>query len=90
MENKKIVVTEKCEIEIPEAKMLIQFDGKKVQLSFLTDTDLMVDGDFRIGTTGNFEVISKGNVFLDTVEEESSINLNCRNKKEQKKLIEDK
>ena len=64
----KIVVTEKCEIEIPKAGMIIKFDGSTVQLGFVTNTELFVDGDLRIATTGDFEVISAGDAIISTLE----------------------
>lgn len=64
MDNKKLVITDKCDIEIPKAGMVIKFDGETVQLGFVTNTEMVVDGDLKIGTTGNFEVISKKDVVL--------------------------
>ena len=67
MENKKLVVTEKIDIEIPKAGMVIKFDGEKVLLGFVSNTDIVVDGDLRIATKGNFEVVSRGDAVLSTV-----------------------
>lgn len=64
--DKKLVITDKCDIEIPKAGMVIKFDGETVQIGFVTNTEMVVDGDLKIGTTGNFEVVSKGDAFLTT------------------------
>ena len=69
MENKKLVITEKCEIEIPKAGMVISFDGEKVLLGFVANTDIVVDGDLRIATQGNFEVVTKGDAIISTSRE---------------------
>lgn len=65
--DKKLVIHEKCEIEIPKAGMIVKFDGETVQLAFVTNTEMVVDGDFKIGTTGDFEVISKGDAYITTL-----------------------
>ena len=69
MMDNKLVINEKCDIEIPKAHLVIKFDGEKVQLALMGTTELVVDGDFRIGTTGNFEVISKGDAIFSTSRE---------------------
>ncbi len=69
MENKKLIVTEEMEIEIPKAGMVIKFDGEKVLLGFVTNTDIVVDGDLRIATKGDFEVVSVGDAILSTLNE---------------------
>ena len=69
MENKKLVITEECEIEIPKAGMVVKFDGEKCIIGFLHNTDLAVDGDLRIATNGNFEVVSMGDAVLATSNE---------------------
>lgn len=67
MDNKKLVVTEELEIEIPKAGMVIRFDGEKVLLGFITNTDIVVDGDLRIATNGDFEVVTVGDAILSTL-----------------------
>ncbi len=67
MTDDKLVIHDKCEIEIPKAGMVIKFDGTTVQLGFVTNTEMVVDGDFKIGTTGDFEVVSKGDAFITTL-----------------------
>jgi hypothetical protein len=75
MENDKLVITEKCEIEIPKAGMVISFDGEKCLIGFVANTDLVVDGDLRIATQGNFEVVSEGHQVLSTISEDKKIML---------------
>ena len=66
MDNKKLVIKEECDIEIPKAGMVIRFDGKKVLIGFIADTDLVVDGNLRIATKGNFEVVAMGDAIVST------------------------
>ena len=67
MTKKKIVVTEKCEIEIPKAGMVVSFDGERVLLGFVANTDIVVDGNLRIATQGDFEVVTKGDAIISTL-----------------------
>ena len=67
--EKKLVVLEEMEIEIPKAGMVIRFDGTTVQIGFITNTEMFVDGDFKIATTGDFEVVTAGDAILSTLED---------------------
>ena len=65
-EKKELVITEECRISIPKTGMIVEFDGERCIIGFLHDTDIAVDGDLRIATKGNFEVVSMGDSILST------------------------
>ena len=66
--EKKLVITEPMEIEIPKAGMVVRFDGTTVQIGFITNTELVVNGDLKIATTGDFEVVTAGDAIISTLE----------------------
>lgn len=69
MEQKKnvVVIEDECEIQIPKAGMVVQFDGEKCLIGFVANTDLVVDGNLRIATQGNFEIVSTGDAVVSTI-----------------------
>ncbi len=71
---KELVITEECEIEIPDIHLTIRYTGEKIEMILNGNTNIMCDGDLSIGSTGELSLISKKDIHIDAIG--SNIHLN--------------
>jgi len=84
--NKDVIVTENS-VEIIPIRLRVRYDDNGFEIVFQGNTNLIVDGDFYLGATGEMGLMSKNNnIHLDGIN--GKIHLNSRISKPLKDLPE--
>ena len=71
---KELIISEKCDIVIPDLHMTIRYTGKGIEMILKGNSSIVCDGDLSIGSTGKLSLVSNDDIIIDSID--SNIYLN--------------